>query len=484
MNHWTVLRKISGAFERHECGIAVDEVSGSQKTAGFAEFGDDAAVGVTLLAVVREDPGTGEQGNIVEIAAVFAHGMRNLDSVGGAERPVFRTVTGSDVNESGSLVRRDMLACQQRDIEIVAPAAKRVTAYGSGETVSGKTADLPVAGDRAALHGHGCELGKDRDLLSNRGARFLFCVLDLDDAVAQRFAIGDRAVAGQRPGRRGPDDDRDILEVRKRGTDDRKGNIDHGRSVVVVFDLGFGECRPLDTGPHDGFRAAIELARHDELAELADDLCLGGVTHRRVGIVPVADHAQPLEFGALDVDPLFGELPALAPELDGLDLVLVPARRAVLLFYLPFDRQSVTVPAGNIVGVLAQHLLGTVDHILENLVEGVADMQVAIGVRRPVMEDEGLAAARIFAQQVEEADGLPSGEDVRFALGKAGAHGKGGIRQKQRLPVVSSHPGEIRRNLEKREELRGVTRPSTRGPGRQFAAISRASSTWRSLSST
>jgi hypothetical protein len=49
------------------------------------------------------------------------------------------------------------------------------------------------------------------------------------------------------------------------------------------------------------------------------------------------------------------------------DRVLVLALGAVLLLDLPFDRQAVAVPAGHVVGVLAQHLLAAIDASLRIL---------------------------------------------------------------------------------------------------------------------
>ena len=66
-------------------------------------------------------------------------------------------------------------------------------------------------------------------------------------------------------------------------------------------------------------------------------------------------------------------------------------------------------------------------------------MQVAVGIGRAVVKDEGLPAACVLAQCREEVDPFPAVQDLRFAFRQPGAHGKGGLRQKQRLPVVGSH---------------------------------------------
>ena len=103
-------------------------------------------------------------------------------------------------------------------------------------------------------------------------------------------------------------------------------------------------------------------------------------------MVPIAQHAQALELGALQVDPLAGEGAAAGAELGHRDLVLALALGADLLLDLPFDGQAVAVPAGRIVHVVAQGETGADDEVLEDLVQGVADVDGAVGVGRAVMQ--------------------------------------------------------------------------------------------------
>ena len=59
---------------------------------------------------------------------------------------------------------------------------------------------------------------------------------------------------------------------------------------------------------------------------------------------------------------------------------------------LPLDRQAVAVPARHIGRILAEHLLRAVDDVLQDLVQRGAEMDVAVGVGRAVVQDEFLAA--------------------------------------------------------------------------------------------
>ena len=136
---------------------------------------------------------------------------------------------------------------------------------------------------------------------------------------------------------------------------------------------------------------------------------------------------------------MLGELAALAPEIVDGNGILVPAPGAILLLDLPLDGQAVAVPAGDVVGVLAQHLLGPVDEILQNLVEAGADMDVAVGVGRPVVQDEFLPAFAELAQLAVEILVFPALLDFRLLFRQAGAHGKFGSGQEDRVFVVDGH---------------------------------------------
>ena len=188
--------------------------------------------------------------------------------------------------------------------------------------------------------------------------------------------------------------------------------------MVLVFDLGLGQRGLLHHAPHHRLRAAIEQAVGDELEDLAGDLRLGGIAHRRIGMVPVADDAEPLELLPLHRKPMLGIGAAFPAEGDdrlrirevGLRLALASVE---FLLDLPFDREPVTVPAGNVVGFPPRHLVRAHDDVLQRLVERGADMDVAVGVRRPVVEHEFWPALAGFAQLPHRDSRAPSGPEFR-----------------------------------------------------------------------
>ena len=101
---------------------------------------------------------------------------------------------------------------------------------------------------------------------------------------------------------------------------------------------------------------------------------------------PIAEHAEPFEFFALNRNIFFRILLAQTANLRLAQRQFL--RSADILFDLQLDRQTVAVPAGNIRRGVAGHRFVFDDYVLENLVERMADVDVAVGVRRPVVQNK------------------------------------------------------------------------------------------------
>ena len=110
---------------------------------------------------------------------------------------------------------------------------------------------------------------------------------------------------------------------------------------------------------------------------------------------------------------------------------------------LPFDREPVTVPAGNVVGFPARHLMRTDDDVLQRLVERRADVNVAVGVRRPVVEDEFRAAFAAPAQLRIQILTRPARQNFWLLLRQTSAHGKIRLRQIEGARVIEVGDGRV-----------------------------------------
>jgi hypothetical protein len=250
-------------------------------------------------------------------------------------------------------------------------------------------------------------------------------------------SIGQSLVHRDRPRCGRPDHRIGADQFRNRRIRDLERHIHLRRNDVLVFDLGLGQRGLLDRTPHHRLGAAIELAAFGKAQQLAHDGGLGLEVHREIRIVPIAVDAEALELFALGIDPLLRIGAAFGAEFPGRDLVLVELLLAVLLLDLPLDRQAVAVPPGHVWRVLAHQALGADHHVLEDVVERVADVDIAVGIGRAVVEDELLGASAGLAQLLVEAFVLPARQDAGFLLGKAGLHGKIGLREEDSVSVVA-----------------------------------------------
>ena len=160
----------------------------------------------------------------------------------------------------------------------------------------------------------------------------------------------------------------------------------------------------------------IQKPAHQELLEFLRDDALRMVVHGQVGIFPLACHAKTLELLALHVNPAIGEVPALTAEFHNWDGVLVVPLLAVLFLDFPFDWQPVAIPTRDIACIFAHHLLGAHDHIFQDFVQRMTNMQIAVCIWRTVMKRER-GAALFLSQTVINSDLLPSGEPVGLAFG-------------------------------------------------------------------
>ena len=220
-----------------------------------------------------------------------------------------------------------------------------------------------MAGDQA-FQGRARGFGQDGGL--GPAEQFAHGVEKLQGQDVLAFACGHQGVGDfgmqrhghvvrQGPGRGGPDDGiglgrighgEDVFDF---GVGQGKAHIDRGRDLVGVFHLGFGQGGLAGQAPMDGLLATINRAVLHEIAQGQGRCRFVGGAHGEIGIVPVAENAQALEFLALDVDKLRGVVPAQAAHGDGGQVFL--ALGLELLGHLMLDGQAMAVPAGHVGGL-------------------------------------------------------------------------------------------------------------------------------------
>ena len=138
--------------------------------------------------------------------------------------------------------------------------------------------------------------------------------------------------------------------------------------------------------------------------------------HGGVAVGPVAKYAKALELGRLGLDPAEGRVGrGGGPELQLSEtFALGPPLGAKGLLDLPLDGKAMAVPARNIIDVVAEREARADDEILQELVEGMADMDRPIGVGRPIVEYEQRRTSALASAADVVVEAFPSVQDPRL----------------------------------------------------------------------
>ena len=109
---------------------------------------------------------------------------------------------------------------------------------------------------------------------------------------------------------------------------------------------------------------------------------------------------------------------------------------AVQFLYGVFNRETVAVPARHVNRVQAFELARFDDHVLEHFVDGVADVNFAVGIRRSVVQHKLRCAQAHIAQLFVNAFVFPGLDPARLALGQVAAHRERRVGQVQGAAVI------------------------------------------------
>ena len=153
-------------------------------------------------------------------------------------------------------------------------------------------------------------------------------------------------------------------------------------------------------------------------------------------MIVISKTAQTLELRHLVAHMLHGIVRTVLPQLHRFNGTAFHADR---LHSLQLDGQTVGVPAGHIGGAEAAHILVLNDKILEHLVERRAQMDLAVGIGRTVMQHIlGLAfvACNHFPIEIFF---LPVCQGLRLTLGQVSPHREIGFGQIQCLVIILWH---------------------------------------------
>ena len=120
-----------------------------------------------------------------------------------------------------------------------------------------------------------------------------------------------------------------------------------------------------------------------------------------------------------------------------LGLHVVAAQFAAMQFFNGvFNGQAVAVPAGNVLRVKARQLLGLDDHVFEYFVQGVTNVQFAVGVGWAVVQHKQRSTLACKTQFFVQALIAPSLGPSRLTFRQIAAHCKRGVGHVQSGTVI------------------------------------------------
>ncbi len=211
--------------------------------------------------------------------------------------------------------------------------------------------------------------------------------------------------------------------------------------MITVFDFRLGQRGVARDAPIDRLLASIDEPLLDQVGEEAQLVGFIFLVEREVGLVPGAEHAETYELRALHVD-VFTRV-GFAGFADGRGLGAGIAGLAHFLGHFELDRQPMAIPARHVRRALAAQAVALDDHVLENLVQRVADVHLPVGKGRAVVQHEfflraGAGRLNLFIEPA----GLPFFQPLRFARHQVGFHGKVSARQIERVFIVHCQSGK------------------------------------------
>ena len=338
------------------------------------------------------------------------------------------------MDDAGAGVERDVIAEVDRRQAVIAG----VTVGERMLEIQQRQGFADGRGNDRAFHAVALQAGFHEVLRQDQQQRFAIA-RGLHQRIREFRMHVQRLVRRNRPRRRGPDDGITFISRQARQTecfrnpvllDECKTDIDGRVALVLVFDFRFGQRRAAIEAPVHRLQAAIDIAFVKDRPERADFIGFVTEVHGLVRIVPFAKHAEPHEVLLLPLDLLFRVSARLAQYFIGRQAF------AMQLFDLDFNRHAVAIPARHIRRIKAVELARLDDHVFQDLVDGMADVDVGVRIRRSVMQDEFWPAFGRLADLVVDFLVLPFLDPFRLALGQVAAHRERGFSQVDRIFIL------------------------------------------------
>ncbi len=371
----------------------------AQESAVFSQMLDDQPVAVKDEFALEQFTG------FVGVTAFFIDRAEDVQMVLKSGQIVDIAVARSRMDRSGTCFQIDVVAQDDEGFPVVV-FRERMLAFSVFEIASfSHTQDrskgnAAVCGDLVhQVFGH----DQDFSLIFHPGIFKVRVQADSD-------------VCRDGPGRRRPHQHEGFLSfgsLRRQAVilDKRHLDVNGRRLLIGVLDFCLGQSRFAVRAPVYGLLALVDIAFMRHFAKDTDLFRFEGRAHRDVRVVPGTQHAEAFEPFPLDIDPLERVFLAHLAQFQRRQFVAVHAGR---LQAGMLDRHTVRIPARYIGGIVAPGEFIFQDDILQDLVQSMAQMDLPVGIRRSVMQDEFLMARMGFQSFFIDIILLPEFQESRF----------------------------------------------------------------------
>ena len=251
----------------------------------------------------------------------------------------------------------------------------------------------------------------------------------------------DRLVSGKRPCGGGPDHEVGLGKIAKSRKLSlivlyRELDVDRGAGIGLILDLCLCQRGLVVRTPINGLHSLIDVALAIHLTEHLDLSCLELAVHRQIGILPIGGHAESLKLTHLTLHEILREGVARGAKLGNGHLLAV---QLALFDDRGLDGHSVVIPAGSEGNVIARHLLGLVDEILEDLVHCGPHVDISVREGGAVVEHEQRLALAALLHLFVELDRIPIFHHIGLSLRQICTHREFGCGQIQCGRIILCH---------------------------------------------
>ena len=168
--------------------------------------------------------------------------------------------------------------------------------------------------------------------------------------------------------------------------------------MVFIFNFSFSQSSFLNHRPHHRFKILIKRAVHRKFQKLRSNRFLSFKGHGLIAIVPLPLHTKALHLFLLHAHPFIRKGTAFAAKFIHRNIVFVFLFFSVFFLNLPFNRKAMTIPAMNIRAVKPKHVLRTCHNVFQGFIQRMTNMNIAIRIRRAIMQNKLRAPFALLSQ--------------------------------------------------------------------------------------